>query len=964
MFCSENTTLENSIRAASWHGVVLKRPFLSRATRICSGPQGNELKTYASARAVSAIIAACCCCSRGPGHSCKGPLKSYTKIARFLAFVFLLSAGLSSLWLLRPVHTHARISISSDNPKELLAGANRLAWLGNWHAAASLYKKAEERFHSVGDEENEAYARIGVIRAQAFQTRSDQVLSALDIELKEPVVTHNSRLRMWCLAQRASTEIDIDSNAAKRDWTEVRDLATRLGEKQWAARADGELGLIAFLNGDTAEAVSLLGKSIFSAYRSGDTASQVRLLSLLGLGFNEEQRYSEALTLFNHAIGTANSSPDSGFPFLAFRGQAAALAGVGQLDRATQVLGTALNAARGQNDRVHEADLLIESGKVAIDRNDISEAEASFRQAGQIAEALKLYRTLDESMFELAKVERQLGKTQAAVRAVQIALTASGRLGERYYLPRDLTALAEIQIVQGKLGEADKFFEKAEDVLDGILANEHSFEESTARAGSMSSTYLEHFRLAVTMGRKKRAFEVLERVRGRTVASKLFLRDQAGARSPRIEQLNGAIAATQLALLHTDDRKRRSDLMEQLLEDERKLAFELNEAGLKRKDTLALPASLREVQGLLHDDEVLAEYVLDEPHAFCIALSRTAVQIVTLPAGKSRIEGLTKSYLSELKAKAMGKQSAMDLYGLLVEPLLSRFPQSHLIISPDGIVNALPFEALRNDAGYLVQSKVISYTPSGTVLWRLRSAKPIETPQPLLAVGAVDYRLMRAMSKTYSPGSITATVLRGLSELSGSKLEDLPGSRSEVLTIARIAGPEAKLLLGESATETEFKKQNLEQFRVIHFATHATADPRYPDRAALVLAPAPNTADDGLLQLREIMHLSLKADLVTLSACETEVGTNQGEAGVVNLEQAFLIAGARAVVASLWNVEDRSTTTLMKSFYEHLAQHEDKAEALAHAKLDIIEKYPDVAPYYWAAFVMVGQGAEEVPFGK
>ena len=597
-------------------------------------------------------------------------MTSRSTIARLSAFILLVSAGLAFLWLLRPEHTHARTSISSDDPRELLSEANRLAWLGNWYAAAPLYRKAEKKFHSMGDVENEAYARIGAIRAQAVHTRSDQVVSAFGAELKVPVVSRDLRLTMWCLAQKASTEIDIDSNAAKHDWTEVRDLATRLGEEHWAARADGELGLIAFLDGDTAEAVSLLGKSIFSAYRSGDTAYQIRLLSLLGLGFNEEQRYSEALMLFEHAIGTANGNPDSGFPFLAFRGQAAALAGIGQLDRATQVLRTAVNAARAQNDRVHEADLLIEAGKVAIDKNDISGAKASFIQAGQVAEALHLYRAIDESMFELAKVERQLGKTRAAVHAVQIALKASGRLGERYYLPRDLTALAEIKIAQGKPLEADKLFAKAEDALDGILVNEHSFEESTARAGSMSSTYLEHFRLAVTMRRKERAFDVLERVRGRTVASKLSVRNQAGARSPRIEQLNGEIASTQLALLHTDDRKRRSDLMEQLLVDERKLAFELNEAGLQRKDTLALPENLREVQGALHDDEVLAEYVLDDPHAFCIALSRTAVRIVALPVGKNRVETLTKSYLSELKAKGMGKQSAMDLYRLLVEPLL------------------------------------------------------------------------------------------------------------------------------------------------------------------------------------------------------------------------------------------------------------------------------------------------------
>jgi len=114
--------------------------------------------------------------------------------------------------------------------------------------------------------------------------------------------------------------------------------------------------------------------------------------------------------------------------------------------------------------------------------------------------------------------------------------------------------------------------------------------------------------------------------------------------------------------------------------------------------------------------------------------------------------------------------------------------------------------------------------------------------------------------------------------------------------------------------------------------------------------------------VREIMGLRLTADLVTLSACDTNLGTDEREAGVVNLEQAFLIAGARALVASLWNVEDNSTTVLMKSFYTHLAEHEDKALALAHAKRDMLDRYgDDFYPYYWGPFVMVGEGADWIP---
>ncbi|MBZ5490297.1 MAG: CHAT domain-containing protein [Acidobacteriia bacterium] len=858
--------------------------------------------------------------------------------------------------------TNAHLEIRHGDPIALLAEANRLSWLGNWYAAGPLYQQAEGRFHASGDTENEIYARIGRIRAQAVNVPLDRTLSLFSNELE--VTTMNPKSRLWCLALKGYLEINSDSNSTKRDWTEALQIANTLGESQWAARATGELGVIAFLEGNTASAVSQLGKAILSAYRTGDTASQVRLLSMLGNGFNEERRFSEALTMFKRAIATTESTPDAGFPFMAYGGEAAALTGLHQTAQAKELLERALTAARSQENRVNEADLLVQMGEVALAEDNLDAAKSHFIQAGRIADEMRLYRTLSYAMFDLANLDRQLGDIENAGDALTAGLKASRRLGDRYYVPRDLTAMAELAVAKNKLRRADRLFEQAEDVLDGILINQHSFEESTARAGSMSSTYLEHFRLAFQMGDVGRAFQVLERVRGRTVASHLYARENVNNNSPQVVSLEAKIAATQLALLRTDDARERSAVLEQLLADERNLAFELNESGLQRQEMLLKPAALKTIQTVLGEDEVLVEYVLDEPKSFCIVITRKSADLRVLPAGSNKLQTVTGSYLSELKSRRSGEPFAAELYSLLVEPVVNSFQQSRLIISADGILHLLPFEALSHGNSFVVDSKVVSYTPSATVLWRLRTTQIAESRRPLLAVGAVEYKLVRALPKSVERGSLTAVVVRGLAELSSSRLEDLPGSRDEVLAIAQIAGPNTELLLGQKATESAFKNQALADYRVIHLATHAAADPQYPDRAALVLGIAPNTSDDGLLQVREIMHLPIKADLVTLSACDTNVGTAEGEAGVVNLEQAFLVAGARAVVASLWNVEDNSTTALMKAFYTYLAQHEDKALALAHAKRDMLEHYGDPSPYYWAPFVLVGEGAQAVSFGR
>jgi hypothetical protein len=269
-------------------------------------------------------------------------------------------------------------------------------------------------------------------------------------------------------------------------------------------------------------------------------------------------------------------------------------------------------------------------------------------------------------MFDLADVERQLDHVQDSSRALERGLDASRRLGDRYYLPRDLTALAEIAASKHHLWQADRLFGQAEDVRDGILINQHSFEESTARAGSMSNTYLEHFRLALQMGNVNRAFQVLERVRGRTVATQMYSHEKSDNKSPSLVSAEAKIAATQRALLRTDDAKERSELLEQLLADERNLAFELNEAGLQRQDLLVNPTPLKTIQAILGEDEVLLEYVLGEPHTFCLVISRRSSRIFTLSEGSDRIKTLTESYLSEIKSRRSSDQLSEQLYAILL----------------------------------------------------------------------------------------------------------------------------------------------------------------------------------------------------------------------------------------------------------------------------------------------------------
>jgi CHAT domain-containing protein len=144
-------------------------------------------------------------------------------------------------------------------------------------------------------------------------------------------------------------------------------------------------------------------------------------------------------------------------------------------------------------------------------------------------------------------------------------------------------------------------------------------------------------------------------------------------------------------------------------------------------------------------------------------------------------------------------------------------------------------------------------------------------------------------------------------------------------------------------------------------AVHGFADPQFPERSALVLGADPKTGEDGLLQVREIKKLRLNAELTTLSACDTGVGKLQGEEGISDLAEAFLAAGARTVVASLWSADDTFASALMDRFYQRLALGEETSLALRGAKLDLLTKYGEqVSPFYWAGFVAIGDASTPI----
>ncbi len=852
--------------------------------------------------------------------------------------------------------TSTSSAITSGDTGQLIAEADHLAWLGNWPAAAPFYAKAELLASQSGDEKATIHARVGRIRSQAETMPFAQVSEMLAADLEHPIVQNDPKLRLFCLTAKGYTDLNVNLASCRTSWEQALQIARELRDRQWESRASGELGIVAFLEGDSAKAEKLVGAALLSAIANGDAATQVRFLSMIGNALADLKRYDDASQFFTRALKLAGDTKDIGFPFMAYEGQARCLTALDKPAEAKKLLVSALEEAKKKKRGGHQAQILILLGEVSLAGNNVQEAENYFRNAGEMSR-ISQYRDMEsEAMYKLAAIYREQGKLAETESCLRRGIDASRAIGEKYYLPRDLSALAQIKALTGDAKEADALWDQATDVLEGMLINAPSAYSRSTMVAATSDIYLRHFALAASENNVPKAFQIVERARGRSIADLLWHRPSDKPTGPIDSSVERKISSLQVQLIRADSRKQREELLSELFEAEQKRALAVTNAS--RPYAVQRPASLPTVQRALLRNELLLEFVLSDPDSYCLVLTRTGAHLVSLGASRGRIELLVRDYLAKVRSRQPGDDAARRLYALLLAPITGIRTKSRIIVVPDGVLHLLPFDALQSSNGkYVLESSVVTYAPSGTVLRLLRSQRRTPAVLPFLGVGDVAYDPASPIASTGTePGKESRT--RGVYDLAGAHFEPLPGSRDEVLSASEIFGAGSVVLLGREATEAAFKRAPLAKFRVLHLAVHGIASAKYPERAALVLGRDSKSEEDGLLQTREIANLTLNAELVTLSACDTGVGRLQGEEGNASLQRAFLLAGAKATLSTLWTADDTFTAALVKQFYRNLSDGMDKGSALRKAKLDLMKKFGDQAmPFYWAGFVLDGESA-------
>jgi len=546
------------------------------------------------------------------------------------------------------------------------------------------------------------------------------------------------------------------------------------------------------------------------------------------------------------------------------------------------------------------------------------------------------------------------------------ARTNAEKLKARESRGRAWLGIARANRALGRMKLAIAAFDNAIFHLEGEYWSAHISTESSAIAfrEENQAPYRELVDLLVEQGQIKDAYELAEKAKARTILGMTAARRERGPdktveRDANVDELSRSLSRLRTQLVLSDSEHERSKLQREINDKE----LELEEAQLhaemdrsRERMSWFKTAEVKKLQESINKSKsTIVEFFLGEKRSFAWLVSSSGVSMAILP-GKSEIENSVTEYFALINTAPNYLYTERDLHkatdqaATLFSSLLGELSQrievsAKLVIVPDGVLHYLPFEALIQNGRYLLEDHEISYLPSASMLglWQT-SPEGAEAPDKMELLAFGDPTFAPDM-KMYSGRASR-----------GFHLPQLPRTRDEVEYISGLfPHGQTRVYLGPDSTEDALKGESLRRYRRLHFATHSLINESSPSRSAVVLAIDSDPAQDGLLEVREISELDLDCDLVVLSACQTARGQLLSGEGVVGLTRAFLYAGARSVVVSLWSVTDISTGQLMKRFYCGLADNLGTAASLRAAKLKMLRAAETRHPYYWSPFVAIGK---------
>ncbi len=599
-------------------------------------------------------------------------------------------------------------------------------------------------------------------------------------------------------------------------------------------------------------------------------------------------------------------------------------------------------------DRVLELNVLITKAWDLTNLARYEEAEAALARARELAagDASLLYRT----EVALGNLFYSSGRHDEALRRLNAAEAFKGDVKRPLIHWLVLHEKALIYWERGEPKKAEVAFRKAVELIETLRDNLESSDSRSSFVQNKVVVFKDYAAFLREQGRDAEAFALIERARSRSLVDLLYTTQQERRLAQNdptamMIEMQRRIRALEQEMAEADPaaeaapNQRAGATRSAVLEREYAAADSMyrhaqSRLGAHQRMYSFRPLGLDSVRAMLRRDEALVVFSLPSEEGALVNRERP-IAFVVQPTGIETLELAfdtgalfeTIRFFRDQITDANGgpgkgwEPTSKRLHQLLMAPVIERLLPTvrHVHIVPEGALHYVPFAALLDGSGrFLTERFTLSVAPSASILSLCRRNNPRQW-RTMLLVGDPDGKL--------------------------------PGSRKEVLEIARRSPGRRTTLLGNAATTASLDTLAW-SFDVIHFATHGHFVSRSPWLSHLEMY------GDNELTVDEIGRLRLDAYLVTLSACETALSGGRmsdiprGDEWI-GLNQAFLAAGAPTVMASLWPIDDMVSSRFMTGFYDHLKM-EGKARALSAIQRAFIRDAKTKHPYYWAAFTIIG----------
>ena len=877
--------------------------------------------------------------------------------------------------------------------------------------AIERYGEALRLMRQAGEQRGEAMTLTNIAMVYNALSEPQKALEYISQALTVWRAIGDRHLEAITLAIKGTTYYALgEPQKALDSYSLALPVMQAVGDQTGEALTFTQIGGVYRFIGEQQKALDHFAQGL-ALYRTvGDGRNQASVLNNMGTVYNLLNDPEKAFFYFQQALPLARASGDRGL-------EAVTLTNMGNvynllehsqdnLQKALEHLNQALALTREIDDRRTEAAALTHMGTTYALLKDQPKAVEYLERALQMRIAVSDRQGEAITLNHFGRAFDMWLQPQKAFEFYDKALPIWRAVGDRNGEVAALYGMARAESDLDHLVPASQLTEAALGIINTLRTKVSSRYLRASYFASVHDLFKLHIDLLMRLHRRQpaamfdvAALKTYEQARARSLIDMLAeasadIRQGVDpdllARERSLQQMLNLEAERQMRLFggqHTEEaaiakRRKIEELLTQLLAIEAELkAHSPRYAAL----TQPAPLGLAEIQNAVTDDEtLLLEYSLGEKRSYLWAVTATSFSSYELPP-RADIEAAARRCYDLLTARnqyvkfetadekrervkladAEYPNAAKVLSDMLLGPVAAKLGRKRLLVVPDGALEYLPFAALAvpgqtSFVPLMVEHEVTSIPSASTLAVLRRELQERAPAEKVVAVFAdpvfdkSDERVTKDLSRG-AGGHHGAPVTPD-----GVPLVRLPYTRQEAEAILALAPATGrKVALGFEANRAAAMSDDLNKYRVIHFATHSFLYSEHPELSSIALSMLDHQGrpQNGFLRSHEVFNLKLGAELVVLSGCRTGLGKEVKGEGLYGMTRGFMYAGSKRVMVSLWDVQDQATARLMSDFYRGLIgpKRSSASAALRAAQIAIWREGRWQAPYYWAGFVLQGE---------